>query len=50
MNTVDETQLLDTKEWREDLQELKRGNLLLEREKLNLEIKMLGLKMGKLEP
>lgn len=50
MNTVDETQLLDTKEWREDLQELKRGNLLLEREKLNLEIKMLGLKMAKLEP
>ncbi|KAL2091005.1 hypothetical protein ACEWY4_013268 [Coilia grayii] len=49
VNTVDETQLLDTKEWREDLQELKRGNLLLEREKLNLEIKMLGLKMAKLE-
>ncbi|XP_036387609.1 deoxyribonuclease-1-like [Megalops cyprinoides] len=33
----------------EDLLELKKGNLLLEREKLDLEIKMLKLKMAKLE-
>lgn len=45
---VDETQLLDLTGWRDDLQELKKGNLLLEREKLNLEIKMLKLKMAKL--
>ncbi|XP_053725057.1 deoxyribonuclease 1 like 4, tandem duplicate 1 [Synchiropus splendidus] len=32
----------------EDLEELKRGNLLLEREKLNLEIQILRLKMAKL--
>jgi len=31
----------------EDLLELKRGNLLLEREKLNLEIQFLRLKMAK---
>jgi len=49
VGAVDKSQLLDTKEWREDVQELKRGNLLLEREKLNLEIKMLTLKMAKLE-
>jgi len=40
---------LDTTAWREDLQEIKKGNLLLEREKLNLEIRMLKLKMAKLE-
>lgn len=50
MGAVDKNQLLDTKEWRDDLQELKRGNLLLEREKLNLEIRMLRMKMAKLEP
>lgn len=50
VGAVDKNQLLDTKEWRDDLQELKRGNLLLEREKLNLEIRMLRMKMAKLEP
>ncbi|TNN24032.1 hypothetical protein EYF80_065845 [Liparis tanakae] len=30
----------------EDLQDLKRGNLLLEREKLSLEIQMLRMKMA----
>lgn len=48
-NIVDKTELLDTTGWREDLQEMKKGNLLLEREKLNLEIKMLKFKMAKLE-
>ncbi|XP_047439045.1 deoxyribonuclease 1 like 4, tandem duplicate 1 [Mugil cephalus] len=34
----------------EDLMELKRGNLLLEREKLNLEIQILRMKMAKKNP
>lgn len=33
-----------------ELLELKRGNLLLEREKLSLEIQVLKAKMGKLNP
>lgn len=34
----------------EDLLELKRGNLLLEREKLGLEIQILRMKMAKMNP
>lgn len=49
MGAVDKSKLLNTKEWREDIQEIKRGNLLLEREKLNLEIQMLRMQMAKLE-
>ncbi|XP_069568774.1 deoxyribonuclease 1 like 4, tandem duplicate 1 [Brachyistius frenatus] len=39
----------DGQEPNEDLMELKRGNLLLEREKLNLEIQMLRLKVAKMK-
>ncbi|XP_063071161.1 deoxyribonuclease gamma-like [Engraulis encrasicolus] len=49
VSAVDKSKLLNTKEWREDIQEIKRGNLLLEREKLNLEIQMLRMQMAKLE-
>ncbi|XP_076125397.1 deoxyribonuclease-1-like [Alosa pseudoharengus] len=45
---VDETQLLDFAGCRDDLQDIKKGNHLLEREKLNLEIDTLRLKMAKL--
>ncbi|XP_076125360.1 deoxyribonuclease-1-like [Alosa pseudoharengus] len=45
---VDKTQLLDFAGCRDDLQDKKKGNLLLEREKLNLEIDTLRLKMAKL--
>ncbi|XP_041945481.1 deoxyribonuclease 1 like 4, tandem duplicate 1 [Alosa sapidissima] len=49
LKAVDETQLGEERRpGRRDDQEIKKGNLLLEREKLNLEMETLRLKMAKL--